>query len=182
MTRPIRVSLLRVDLGAGIKHFLGFTDSDEPDKALGSSKAGGYSQTDLGLCKLRVLRRETDVTAHREFTAAAERKAVDRGDDRDRERLDAAEDLVAALAEASPSDLERPLISPMSGAGRQSSSARPGDNQRTDLVKIVPSSIVFRSSRTWEFRAFRAFSRSMVADSVLLLLLISDKAHGTIPF
>ena len=62
-------------------------------------KPGGDAQAHFRLAEHGVVGAETDVAAHGQLVAAAQRKAVDSRDDGQREALDHQEDVIAHLAE-----------------------------------------------------------------------------------
>jgi hypothetical protein len=63
-----------------------------------SAAARNKSQFDFGLAELRVLHGDPDCASHCGFAAAAERKAVDRRNDRFAEILDEIKDLLSKTA------------------------------------------------------------------------------------
>ena len=91
---------LGADAIAGEDQLQRFPLAEEARHALRAAVAGNDAQRDLGQSDLRVLRGDADVTGQRQLAAAAEGEAVDRGDDRLREALDARED--PARAPTSP--------------------------------------------------------------------------------
>ena len=73
--------------------------SHQPCQSLGPAESGGDAEADLRLSEDCVLRADAEITAHGKLAAAAQCKAVDCGNARDREDLQSAEDIVALLAE-----------------------------------------------------------------------------------
>jgi len=66
-------------------------------KALCAAVSRRDAQFHFGLSKLRVLGGNSDVARHRQLATAAQREAIDGGDDRFAARLDAPQDTLAAL-------------------------------------------------------------------------------------
>ena len=63
-------------------HFDRFGDTRQARQSLRSACAGNDAELHFGLADLRVGRRDAIVAGHRDFQSAAERRAVDRHDDR----------------------------------------------------------------------------------------------------
>src|SRR6185437_6302837 len=94
-------SFVCVDGLPGEHHLQRGAAADEAWKALRAAVAGQDAEADLRLAKASGLRRDAYAAGHRKFAAAAERVAVDRGDDGLGQRLDAAEDALRASSELS---------------------------------------------------------------------------------
>src|SRR6516162_9908141 len=74
--------LARSHLAAASQHFQRLLDADNAGKALGTAGSWKKSEIDLGKTTFRRWNGHAIVSDERQFEAAAERCAVDRGDDR----------------------------------------------------------------------------------------------------
>ena len=86
--------LLRRHLIAGEEQLERAPLADDPGQALRAGVAGNDAEVDLGLAELRRVGGDADRARHRQLAAAAERVAVDRGDDRLPHLLDQVEDVL----------------------------------------------------------------------------------------
>ena len=92
----------RVDEASAEEQFQGAALPDQPRQPLRAGEAGNEPELDLGLAEPRRVGRQPDRAGHRQFAAAAEGEAVDRGDDRLAEPLDQVEDPLSSSAWALP--------------------------------------------------------------------------------
>ena len=79
---------------------LGHAHAHQTGQALGAAEAGGDAKAHLGLAEHGIVGADADVAGHGQLTAAAQGKAVHRGDDGQGEALDHQEDVIAQLAES----------------------------------------------------------------------------------
>ena len=84
-TRPMRNASSAPHLAAGEDQVLGARGPDQAGEPLGGAAAGDDAEQDLGLAERGVVRGHAQVARERELTPAAQRVAVDRGDDRTRD-------------------------------------------------------------------------------------------------
>src|SRR6185437_3429998 len=87
--QPQRQGRFRVKHVAGQYEFARARMADSMRQTLRAAKAWNQRQIDLRLAEARLLAGDYQVARHRQFQSAAERKAVDRGDNRDRQILEA---------------------------------------------------------------------------------------------
>ena len=101
-----------------------------------AADAGGDAEVDLGLAELRLLGGDNEVAQHGQFAAAAQGKAVDRGDDRLPEPGDA---VVAEGEEIARVHLGIGLVRHLLdvGAGGEGLVARAGQDQAADAVIVL---------------------------------------------
>src|SRR6185369_3969578 len=92
------MSFLCTDHFAGQDQLKSPAFTDQSRQTLRSAAARDESQTDFGLSELGGLDRNPDRASHRGFAAAAEREAIDSGDDRLAEVFDQVEDLLPEAA------------------------------------------------------------------------------------
>ena len=81
-TRPHSSACLALNGRAGHDHLERLLDADDARQALGAAGAGQEAELDLRQAELRGRHGDAVVAGQRHFEAAAERRAVDRGDDR----------------------------------------------------------------------------------------------------
>ena len=93
----------------------------------------GDAQARLGLSEHGGVGADADIAAHAQLTAAAQREAVDCGDGGDGQRLDAAEHVVAVLAEGLAALLGQGAHLTDIGAGHKGLFAAAGDDQRINI-------------------------------------------------
>ena len=81
MTSPRRCASWRGDLFAGQQQFERAPLADDPRQPLRAGVAGDEPEIDFRLAELRGVGGDPDRARHRELAAAAQREAVDRGND-----------------------------------------------------------------------------------------------------
>ena len=86
--RPASSASVGRDRIAGQDHRHRLVEADEARQALGAAGAGDQAELDLGQAEPCARRRHPEMAAERDFEAAAERRAVHRGDHRLFARLD----------------------------------------------------------------------------------------------
>ena len=107
--------------------------ADNSRQPLRPAVPGRNAQLHFRLAELCVLARDPNVARHRELAAAAQRKAVDRGDDRFAARLQSSQHGLTPLRARFA--VERPLAREIAdvGAGNERFGPRAGENRSLDL-------------------------------------------------
>ena len=85
---------------AGQQHLERAAAADQPRQPLRAGVAGDDAEIDLRLAEARGVGGDPDRAGHRQLAAAAEREAVDRGNDRLAEVLDQIEDVLTCASHA----------------------------------------------------------------------------------
>src|SRR5262245_10185210 len=127
-----RYALLRGDLRAEDQELERLRAADQPWHPLRAAEAGRDPEVRLGLPHPRALFEEPEVAGHRDLAAAAERVAVDRGDDGLGEPLDLPHHAVTEADEGV--DVVAGEGRAEVGAGAEDAVARPGDDDRVHRV------------------------------------------------
>jgi len=140
-------------------------------KLLNASGAGECSDPHFGHSDPCVIGHQSEIAGDRHFAAAAQCKAVDRGDRRYRQSLDTIEDggdplkVVIAQREAARTDARIGLRKVMQMRTCAKSSARPGDNERARPPAILAVNAWSSSPRSSRLSVFISRSRIMVTSA-----------------
>ena len=131
---------------------------DETRQSLRAAVAGQMPSFTSGWPNFAASTRDADVTRHRELAAAAEREAVDCGDDRLGRRLEAAEYLLTVEARAA--SLAWATVRRAREMSAPAMNARPAPvrMRRTDIVALAD--LVDRLAQLADRRGVQAFSLS----------------------